>query len=494
VSLAWTYFPEAPVLGTTHNLAGTVGTTDYGVPASIRAMALYVNGEKRSDVFASSGGTWQVSHTFTDVIGDYEVRFIGSVPYQAAATPTINKVLELQTTTSAPILPATILYGSKVTTTGTVKDEQDRPVATGEIALMRKGLSDADWSEVKRALVSAGSYSIQTDPITDVGQAQWRVDYLGVAGMAPSSSTEVTRTVKLATPVVAQRSVTYSSVGVDWAAIPGASGYQVRKVQGGTTTFHTTAGTTYTATGVPQLTDVSLTVRAYYTHPQQGDLYSDWSNTRTGNTGRDEVRRVGSFGYTANPTATGTYRASEGDWSVNGSNLVQGYYSVAARSGFGVATYNSSGFQQWVSANHGGQATLDYLRHTGNSSAWQSMEMNYTRLIGAGSDSAVAPHMWVTTKIANQGTIGTDDIIGNSAMAGATPGQTVDHQFGSPHWARHVLMNEKLDYPAGNAETKSLCIYFNGTGSYAKFTGFRMDVYCSYNYVTVSRINPSWKA
>lgn len=495
VNLAWTYFPEAPVLGTTHILTGTIGTADYGVPVEVRSLGLYVNNEKRADLTANSSGVWQVSHTFVDATGDYEVRFAGVIPWQAASTPTINKVLELQTTTSAPILPATIRYGQQLTATGTVSDEQSRPVASGETALMRKGLSDADWSEVARSTVSAGSYSIQTPPITDVGQAQWRADYLGVLGLAPSSSSEVTRTVKLDAPVAAQRSVTYSSVGIEWAAIPGASGYQVRKVQGGTTTYHTTTGLTYTATSVPQLTDVSLTVRAYYTHPQQGDLYSDWSNTRTGNTGRDEVRVQGSFERVEVPVAVASWRSPDA-WSYSGNNnlAVQGYYSNSSYTAFGTITYNSGGFQQWVIANHGGQATVDYLANPGNQNSWTAMWLNYSRNTGSGSGSAIAPLLNVSPVIANQGGHGTQYLLGGTYLAGLTPGASANHSFPYPWWARHVLMNDWLNYPAGSLQTYSLSTYFNGSGNYAKFSGFTMTVYCNYNYVTVSRILPSWKA
>jgi hypothetical protein len=256
-------------------------------------------------------------------------------------------------------------------------------------------------------------------------------------------------------------------VSLAWDPVPGAAKYRVYTQYGLYTESVATSGTWG---GLGQMTRYEWTVAAV----NSGGVEGPRSNVVAGSTGRPEQRKQGQARGEWHPDATNSWRPDVG-WGYIGTDVAQGYYSVATRRYRGVISMNRQRMLDWLTASFGADVA-----------AYCSVietRIDLTRDNAAGGG---APNLgwYVTTRWA--GTGGEPDLAGGHATAGHARGTRASHYLPG-HWGGHILR-------ADNGWT-GFCLASDSTAAYSQYLGganVTLSFVFSWDFVTVPYVAPSW--
>lgn len=490
---------RAVVSGTTERVPGGTVLLERRTPS---------NGNWTTVGTATPGGdgSWTINHTISEPIADYRARSPRVWVYLEAVTDPLVTELERETATSPPDLPGTLRTGQPFVVTGTVSVEGGT-VNSGFVVLQRylPAAASPSWEidpEALPANVENGAFAMLHGSLGVTGEVRWRVVYSGdaAAGLGPSTSASRTRVVELQVPSLRSGgTLTHSSAGLSWSSVSGASAYRVEQSPDGVvwTQIAQVTGTSHNATGLSQNQWYRFRVRAVGADAGGGEVLSGYSSLVRMNTGRPEIRKQGGTQDQINPGPSATWRPAD-NWVANGSDVVQGFFDTANRVGYGTWTYDSVLWRNGVAQRYG-QDVVDNL-------SINRARVRFVRLGGAGNGGAVNPTVYVTPTFPGQGgrpllAGGEDFIDGSFPYSGSN--QHRDIEFRYPHWARHVLYNEWVNY--GNdvvTPTYGFCIYHNSSAAYAKFAGhtynvggyqaLQLVIDYTWNFVIQSYIAPVW--
>jgi hypothetical protein len=200
--------------------------------------------------------------------------------------------------------------------------------------------------------------------------------------------------------------------------------------------------------------------------------------------GHPEARKQGSFTFEGRPSATKTWRPSDGwTYSANGDDVLQGWFSASSNNAFGTMQHDGPGFQNWVASNYG----WDVVSNMG----WDDFALAMYRMSGTGTGSAVSQTYYVSPAKCSQG--GQPPLAGGTAMGSHLPNNAGSWDRGLPNWwAGHVLRNEDV----GNGPCWSFVMYRANSADYSRYGGLsdfgnscNYYVACSWNFVTQNQQN-----
>jgi hypothetical protein len=500
VTIAWSI--PAMTVGVAKTITGTLSST-YGTPEPDRTLEFQMRPSGGAWTIpvrpiAAANGTFSFTYTAPYGIADYKMRFPGSGVYLAGESSVSAQQNSVTTTTSTISVPTTLYYGTSLVVSGTVTDQTGAAVKYGNVRIeqARPDASGGAWTTVVDVqIASNGAWSGTVPAPGYVGPVSYRGRYLGSSDgfYITSTGAQTDRNVELRAMGGLSRNagdITFSSMATSWAAVTGATDYEVyhRGVSGGGWDYYTN---TWGATSFSHGGLGGDTYHEYIVYPRrQRDgggpwIYGGVSPSIAMNTGHPEVRKSGSFGREMRPQGTGSYRPDVG-WGYIGDKPAQGYYTDAGRNYTGVMDYDENDFQNWVAGNWGWDVV-------GNLTFTVARVLMY-RVSGVGSGSARGVWWYVSNSYPN-GPV--PQLAGGEARGSLTPGQAGWIDLPYPHWAKHVLLRENI---GGNVGTVySLATYRYNSTEYAQWLGAsgagnacNLYVECNWNFVTVNQQNPWW--
>lgn len=433
-----------------------------------------------------SNGAWTTPYTIT---------VPGAVEYQAVFggldvfLPSVSSVAAVDTSVgtqvSTPVLPA-LTYGSGFNISGTVKvTTTGANVTSGVAELWWRYTVGADQAWKKSAVsqtITAGTYSMTHPALSILGATEWQVRYVGDTKYDPANSTAVAATVNLpANGPLTKGTVTHSTAQFSWAAVPGATGYEVQIWSGGAGTwvFKATLGSgtlTFTDTGLSLNTEYYWRVRPKAADPAGTTMYGTASAYVGMKTGRPAQTSSGTSGWiSVSATAFDCHRKDTG-WQSAG-EMRQGYFSSSydGEGYIGVANYGATAIKNAIIAAVG-QSNFD------NGSCADAQITLYRSTTG--SVGAATVSFYTTTS----GTSGARPTLQGTKVDVAASGYSASktYNIGTAHGDR-----------LGKAQAGAVAIYRNDSANYLGLNGSgtnggKLELKWTWNYTSVSYIAPSW--
>lgn len=489
----------SPALGKTVTFSGTLVTggeppPGYGIPKPDVKIALFsqqgagpwtqVVGNIAVD---ETTGAWSAPYTIA-LAGsvNYRANFAGKGIYLASQSNVVNVNTSVATTVSTPVLPA-LFNGSGFNVSGTVKvTSTGASVTAGTVELWwRYTTGDTTWKKsTVSAAITTGAYSLTHPTLSIVGPTEWQVRYLGTTAFNASNSASVAGTVNLkAMGALTKGAVSHTAATFSWAAIPGATSYEVSRLVGSTWTVlnGSLAALTFTSSGLVKDSQYGWRVRA-----RSGTYYGAYSATISMKTGHPQVIDSGSTPNWISVTAT-VFRCHRKDtgWQGSGSyEMRQGYFS---------SLYDGDGYIGI--ARIGGSTLRDKIIDAcgavagGNGSARQangtcSAAQITLRRSGTGTVGSTNVNFYTTT---STGT-GERPTLQGTKVSVAASGYDASktYNIGTAHGQR-----------LGDAAAESVAIYSNAKSAYLGLNGSgtnggKLEVKWAWNYVLVALVPAAW--
>lgn len=466
----------APALNKRVPFSGTLTTggsppPGYTVPHPSAGVALLAK---------PSGGAW--APVMTDIAvdpvtgawtTDYLLSIPGSVQYQAtfpglgiylaSQSSIVTVSTSVGVTVSTPAVPA-LTYGSGFNVSGTVKVTSTGALVTaGTVELWWRHTAGADqtWkSSGVSQTVTAGAYSLTHPSLAVLGATEWQVKFLGSSTFDPANSAVAAATVTLpAMGALTKGAITSTTAAFSWAAVPGATGYEViRRVSGGAWGAPTTtAALSFSATSLAADTTYEWEVRATATNNASVAVYSTYSPIVSMSTGHVAV--IVSAGSTATFSIdTNTFRCHRNDstgWGDSGDyEMRQGYFSslYGGYGYIGIAKFSGSTIKDAVVTACGTDGTLKQA----NGTCSLAQITLYRTTTGVDTNATLKFYTTLST-----GTGGRPDLDGTAVSIAASGYSTSKtYNIGTAHGQR-----------LGDAGANSVAISSNSSGQYAGLNG-----------------------
>jgi hypothetical protein len=431
-----------------------------------------------------SNGAWTSSYTITipgaveyqAVFGGLDV-FLPSVSAIAAVDTSVGTVV------SAPSLPA-LTYGSGFNISGTIKvNGTGENVVSGLAELWWRYTVGGDQAWKKSSVsqtITAGTYSMTHPSLSILGATEWQVRYVGDTKYDPANSAAVAATVNLpAHGALTKGAVTHSTAQFSWAAVSGATGYEVQIWNGSTWLLKATLGSgtlTFTDTGLTLSTQYFWRVRPKAADPAGTVMYGTASAYVSMATGRPQQTSSGTSSWIPiSATAFDCHRADTG-WQSAG-EMRQGYFSspYGGEGYIGVANYGATTIKNAIIAAVG-QSAFD------NGSCADAQVTLYRS--ATGSVGAATVSFYTTTS----GTSGSRPTLQGTKVDVAASGYSASktYNIGTAHGDR-----------LGKAQAGAVAIYRNDSANYLGLNGSgtnggKLELKWTWNYVSVSYIAPAW--
>ena len=463
-----------------------------GAPVSLR--------EKSGDYWTTVQSGIPVDESSGDWSTMYKISVAGSVEYQATfdglgpftSSSTFPLVVDTTkgTTVSPPSLPP-LYHGTGFNVSGTIKDADGAVVTSGTVELWYRKTtgSNQNWYKVVGpANVTNGTYSLTHPVLSFIGACQFYVKYNGSAAYDPAQSATVSSTSNLrGNGALTKGTVSHSSAAFSWAAVSGATQYEViRSVNGGGYGTLESANTTRSVnnTGVS-----TSTTYAYQVRPKGQDAAGTWfygaySAAITMNTGRPAQNDSGTTAWIrVTVVRINCHRIDLGWGYPSAPRFYQGFYasSYDGEGYIGIATYTGTRVRDAIIADCGG-GTLGNTRWSKGSCTEAEIQLKRGNASGDGQSGGSVNIGFSTTMSAGTGgrpvrdgtTVSVDSTSANA-------GSFTWHAIGAAHGDR-----------IGRANANSIAIYRNSKTNYANFDVEDLRVKWTWNYTSVSYIAPSW--
>jgi hypothetical protein len=470
---------------------GTLGS-DGGVPNPSPEVAVEMSTDGgttwtevgRTPVVDPNTGVWSVTHRITTPgVVDYRANFPGVGVYSPAVSTSLPTDTATETTTSTPIIPATLWNGTGFAATGTVKTLAGDPVTDGTVDLWWRNTigPDTSWKKsVSESPVSSGTYSIVNPPPDTLGATEWQVKYSGPGYFLPSDSGVVARTVNLRpASSLTKGAVTHTSASFTWAAVPGATHFNVEyKINEGVWTA-LGGGSNLPALGINVtglLPDFAFSFRVQTTaqDPTGTWVLGGWSTAIGMITGHPQQTEVGATDWVS--LSVQYYDSHRNDSNAWGSvsDMRQGYYSspYGGEGYIGVARYTGTRVRDAIIAACGSSA-----RHANGTCS--AAEIWMTRKTGVGDGAGVILSFYTTTS----------DGTGSRPVRDGTKKDTGSTGTGASAWAD---IGTEHGQRIGDAGANSICIYRNDKTNYGAWDPGDLRLKWSWDYISVEYLAPAW--
>lgn len=385
---------------------------------------------------------------------------------------------ELTTTQITSGLTGVVNIGVARTVSGTVTAVSGS-VSGGTVTVQQRLVGGA-WVNVGTATLGSGAiapWSASVTP-TECGATEFQAVYGGAGGYQGSTSalTAVTTTIQTPTKPTGG-TITTSSLAFSWAAVPGATTYEVfrdgvsKAVQ---------SALTYSDTGLAANTTYVYTVKA-----KKGTCASALSPALSGLTSQNAVTDVGSATIDIRPDKTNSYRP-DSDWGYVGGDVAQGYYSSSGRNYTGCIDLGTNAqLRAKVEAELGANGAKRYDNMTVSAA-----RVYLFKQTGVGSGGTVTVYFYNSTATAGSGG---EPPRNGTAVASTSPsgGAGAWVSIGTAHWAA---------LKAGTA--RSIVTYHLATTNYARFDGkdvggssstrCNLQLDCAWNYQLSTAVVGKW--
>lgn len=429
-----------------------------------------------------------------DWSADYTIALAGSVQYQATFAgldvflPSQSNVIVVSTsvgtTVSTPVVPA-LTYGSSFNVSGTVKVAgTGAAVTAGTAELWGRWTTGGTttWQKSVSVAVTAGTYSLTQPAVNGLGPTEWQVRYTGSAAFDAANSAVVGSTVSLpGMGALTKGALTHSTVAFSWAAVSGATGYEVLIWNNNAWILKaalSSATLSHTVSGLNLDTQYLWSVRPKALDNGGAVVYGTASPSISNKTGHPKVTDSGTTGWiTIAIWADDSYRNDGNGWDYV-SDMRQGYASSAyGGEGYtGAAIYKGSTVRDAVIAACGNST-----RHANGTCV--AAEIKMTRLTGVGNyNSGVTMSFY------------------RSTTTGSNPGGKPDRLGTAVNRTAAVLSDGATWYDIGTAHgqsigdgaVNSIVIYRNNSSDYAAFHAYDLRLKWSWNYDSVAYAAPVW--
>lgn len=269
------------------------------------------------------GGVWRESDPSAKVTGTHREVATGHTKVAGVWRQFYERTFETRSTINNV---ANSNYGNAVTLSGQVTDLDGDTVSDGHIRLSISYDNGATWDYLQFVFITDGEWSVART-YAHVGKARWLAEYVPNPGSRSLPSDARTNEVTIGLKTVGTLSTgssSHTSCSISWAAISGATRYQVGNgtsvISGGTL-----GAVTSKSISVSQNTTYSWRVRAGRQDEKGTWVYGGWSPILYFNGGRPEIRTTGDKTIRVGCSNSGSWRNGVG-WTT-GSGVRQGRYS-----------------------------------------------------------------------------------------------------------------------------------------------------------------------
>jgi hypothetical protein len=431
-----------------------------------------------------SNGAWTSPYTITipgaveyqAVFGGLDV-FLPSVSSIAAVDTSVGTVV------SAPTLPA-LTHGSGFNISGTIKvNGTGENVVSGLAELWWRYTVGGDQAWKKSSVsqtITAGTYSMTHPALSILGATEWQVRYVGDTKYDPANSAAVAATITLpAHGALTKGAVTHSTAQFSWAAVSGATGYEVQ-IWGGTGQWLWKAdlgsGTlTFTDTGLNLDTQYFWRVRPKAADPAGTVMYGTASAYVSLKTGHPQQTATGTSAWINVPiTYDDSWRNDTDDWA-QASDMRQGYFTDSTRWYIGAAIYGSAKIRDAVIAATGA------TNHANGTCSAAEIQMARITAVGDYNNSIATTFYRSTTMGSSPG--GKPDLLGTGVA------RTLSNVAAGTQW---YDIGTAHGQALGDGDAASIVIYKTSAASYAAFHAYDLRLKWTWNYVSVAYVAPAW--
>jgi hypothetical protein len=434
-------------------------------------------------------GAWSTKYTI-NIAGavDYQASFAGFGIYLPSQSSVVSVNTSVSTSVSTPSLPA-LYYGTGFNVSGTVKvASTGASVTSGVVELWWRYTigGDQTWKKSSAsANVASGTYSLTHPSLTLLGNTEWQVRYVGTTSFDPANSAVAAGVVNLRDQgSLTKGAVTHTSAAFSWAAVSGATSYEIERWNGSAwITLATTSALSYTDSTIsngqfwwrvrPKATNVGGTV-----------MYGGYSGNITMTTGRPAQFDSGTTGW-INVTVQliDSHRIDQGWGYPSAPKFYQGYFSSSyGGEGYvGIAKYTGTRVRDAIIAACGG-GTLGTTRQQQGTCVAAEIELKRGNASGSGESGGPVSIGFTTTTSDGTGSRPVRDGTTKSVdSTSANAGSFTYHDIGTAHGQR-----------IGDAGANSISIYRNSSANYANFDVRDLRLKWSWSYTSVTYVAPSW--
>lgn len=201
--------------------------------------------------------------------------------------------------------------------------------------------------------------------------------------------------------------------------------------------------------------------------------------------GHPQVSNSGSLTHESRPYQTATWRNDGNNWSYNGDDVLQGWYSNSAYNAYGGVHVDGDAVNNWITANYGAGVVANM--------SYSDLAIAVYRIAGTGTGSAVSQDWYVSSAIPNSG--GQPSLAGGATIGSHVGGDSAWDRGIPPHWAGHVMRHENVP---GTGVCHSFIMQRNNSAHYSRYggradAGNAMNIYIAtnWNFVTQNQANTS---
>lgn len=382
---------------------------------------------------------------------------------------------EVTTTAITSGLTGTVEVGVAKTVSGTVTAASGT-ISGGTVTVFQRVGAGA-WVAVGSATPGTGAIASWSAAVTPslCGTTEFKAVYSGTATYEGSESAVSAVPVIVRAPAKPNGDALGTTTAtLSWAAVPGATGYEVYR---NGALVATQAGTSIAQTGLTPNTNYSWTVVA-----TNGACKSVASPAKTGKTGQDAVTDSGSATIEVRPAKTNSYRPDVG-WGYIGENVGHGYFSDSGRNYTGCIDYGGqAALQAAVIAALGANGATRFANMTVSAA-----RVYLFKRTGAGDNAGEPVYIYNSPAEAGVGGAPARNGVAVSPTT-AAQGSGSFVSIGTAHWDA---------LKAGTA--RSIVLYELSATRYAQFDGkssaanrCNLQLDCAWNYQLTTAVTPVW--
>jgi hypothetical protein len=422
------------------------------------------------------GGAWRDVTTPSVVVNGTQRPVVRGLVRVGGAWRRFYPDSEVTSTAITGGLTAPVEVGVARAVTGTVTAVSGS-ISGGTVTVYQRQDPSSAWVSVGTATPGTGAIAVWSASVTPTlcGDTEFKAVYSGTATYEGSeSAVQAVNVIVRAPAQPTGDALGTTTATLSWPAVPGATGYEVRR---NGVLVSTQTATTISQTGLAPNTTYSWTVTA-----TRGACKSAASPAKTGKTGQDAVTDTGSATVEIRPSKTNSYRPDV-SWGYIGEHIGQGYYQDSGRNYTGCIDY-------------GGQAALQaaVIAALGSNGTqrWANMTVSAARVFlqkRSSAGDAAGENVYFQNSTAEAGVGGAPARNGTRVMvvsAAAGSGKWMD--IGTAHWDA---------LKAGTA--RSIITYDAASTYYAQFDGksvasnrCNLQLDCSWNYQLTTAVTPVW--
>jgi hypothetical protein len=325
--------------------------------------------------------------------------------------------------------------------------------------------------------ITAGTYSMTHPALSILGATEWQVRYVGDTKYYPANSAAVAGTVNLPNQgALTKGAISHTSAAFSWAAVSGATSYEVERWNGSAwIALATTSATSYTDSTILANGQYWWRVRPKATNVAGTTVYGGYSANISMTTGRPAQTSTGTSEWINIPiTYDDSWRNDTDDWA-QATDMRQGYFDTSSRWYIGAAIYGTAKIKDAV------VAAVGATNQANGTCIGAEIQMARVTNVGDYNNSVATTFYRSTTMGSSPG--GKPDLLGTGVA------RTLSNVAAGTQW---YDIGTAHGQALGDGEAASIVIYKTSAASYAAFHAYDLRLKWTWNYTSVTYVAPVW--